>query len=398
MSSSFPKLTFNLFIFRKFPMRILILFLFSIVLISCSITSIDKGFIFNASDESDSQPIKWITSIGHNRSDASFVPAIIGSDIYASTSDGSIAKLNLCTGDMFWKVSVPARLSSGVGTDGFTVAVASEEGEVFSFDSNGKLKWSKKIGNWITDPPIVAFGIIVIKNHNCCIQAFDSETGECLWKLQHPYQTQMLSSIFPSRMILIEDLIFVGVFGGKVLVISISNGEIRWEGEVSSCPKFGHLDCLTNFIGTPHFSGNTLCAFSHQDRMACFNTLDEGKKVWSHDLSSIVDIAMDENLLYSISERNIVNAFKVKDGSSVWKQDKLKNRYLNNLSVSGNFLIVTAPEGYLYFLSKENGSLIKSHFLQGIKKGFTVSSISTIPNKGLIIQTESGHLMFFECF
>ncbi len=364
--------------------------------VSCSLLVNKKEFFLKQDCEQDKQSMaldfKWITSVGNILS-PNFGLAISGEDICISSPDGSIAKLNLFTGDMLWKILVPSKLSSGIATDGSTVIVISEDGEILAFNSDGKLKWIKRFEGGSSTPPIIGNDIVVIRTKNCHIQAFDINNGECLWKLSHPYNVSNVE--IPSRMILLENFIITGIFGGKLLAINILNGDVKWEGQISDCSDSSYQDYLLDIIGTPNLINNLLCAFSLKGTVCCFDIFDRGRKIWTYELSKVLDISMDEDYVYLISENNIISALNSTDGSIVWQNKELKaKKTLTNLSVIGNTLMVSDLTGHLYTLSSKDGA-IKGSFYSRKHNNFVRSSIIST-TQGFLMQTENGNLMLFE--
>ena len=60
---------------------------------------------------------------------------------YAAGRGGRVTRLDAASGRELWRVSLDIQLSGGVGSDGQTVAVGNEKGEVVALDANsGKLR------------------------------------------------------------------------------------------------------------------------------------------------------------------------------------------------------------------------------------------------------------------
>ena len=69
----------------------------------------------------------WVNALGD--SGLSLEPRAVGSNIFAASSDGTVASIDARTGADVWRAKLDVGLSSGVGTDGKYVAVASRENE-----------------------------------------------------------------------------------------------------------------------------------------------------------------------------------------------------------------------------------------------------------------------------
>src|SRR5688572_26921903 len=82
---------------------------------------------------SNPPPVKtlWTANIGTGDAFI-FTPAQVGDSLYVASRSGTVARLDAATGQPKWRVSLGARLSVGVGSDGLLVVVATDEGEVFA--------------------------------------------------------------------------------------------------------------------------------------------------------------------------------------------------------------------------------------------------------------------------
>lgn len=122
----------------------------------------------------------WTASVGSG-SGLGFAPTVLGESIYAATPDGSVGKFDLLSGRAIWKSSADAKLSAGAGSDGQTTAVATPDGEVIAFDDTGKIKWRARATSDVAIPPVVGYGVVVVRSGDYRIQAFNAENGERMW-------------------------------------------------------------------------------------------------------------------------------------------------------------------------------------------------------------------------
>src|SRR5687767_15862359 len=67
--------------------------------------------------------VAWRASIGAARTEL-MQPAVTENAVYAAAADGAVVRLAPDSGQVVWRSDVKTRLSAGVGSDGFTVVVA----------------------------------------------------------------------------------------------------------------------------------------------------------------------------------------------------------------------------------------------------------------------------------
>ena len=67
---------------------------------------------------------------------------------------------------------------------------------------------------------------------------------------------------------------------------------------------------------------------------------------------------MDTLGVYAADEKSAVVAFDRGSGASLWKQDKLYGRNVTAPALAGRFIAVGDLQGYVHFLSREDGSFV----------------------------------------
>lgn len=329
----------------------------------------------------------WSTSIGSG-SGLGFMPAIVNDAVYAATPDGSVAKVELSSGRILWKADADMDLSAGPGSDGVTTVVASPLGDVIAFDDTGKVKWKAKASSDVDIAPVVGYGAVVVRSGDYRIQAFNVETGERLWSLQRPGPALALRSA--AQMKLAEGLVITGLPGGKLLALNVGSGNVQWEGTVATPRGASDLERLTDVVGSPQLApGNLLCAVAYQGRIVCFNVSQGGRPMWAKDFSSVSGMTADSRFAYAPDQNSVVNAFALENGNNVWKQAALKNRKLTAPAALGGAVVVGDLEGYVHFLSTNDGSLLARRSVGG---GAIVSPLQATPS-GVLVQTGNGNLV-----
>lgn len=106
-------------------------------------------------------------------------------------------------------MKLDTQLSAGVGSDGVTTAVVARDGTVIALDETGEVKWRAKATSDVSIPPIVGFGVVVVRSGDYRIQAFNAQNGERVWSIQRPGPSLALRAA--SRMILAEGLIITAI-------------------------------------------------------------------------------------------------------------------------------------------------------------------------------------------
>jgi outer membrane protein assembly factor BamB len=331
------------------------------------------------------QPV-WTAAVGSG-SGLGFVPTVVGDAIYAATPDGFVGKFDLRSGQAIWHVSANSKLSAGAASDGTITVVATPKGEVIAFDDTGKIQWKAQASSDVTIPPVVGDGVVVVRSGDYRLQAFNVKTGERIWSVQRPGPALALRA--PAQMLMAAGLVITGLPGGKLLAIQLASGHVQWEGTVATPRGGSDLERLTDVVGAPTLAGSLLCAVAYQGRIVCFDVSAGGRSVWAQDFSSASGLTVDDRYAYASNQRSVVYSFALDNGSTVWKQDALKNRALTSPAVLSGAIAVGDLEGYVHFLARTDGHLLARLALGG---GAIVSPLQTTP-QGVLVQTGNGKLV-----
>ncbi|GGI16172.1 outer membrane protein assembly factor BamB [Oxalicibacterium faecigallinarum] len=296
----------------------------------------------------------WSASIG-KADKYVFTPALVDGNVYVASENGRISKLDLATGRSLWRIDTDTGLTAGVGSDGRTVVVVGEKGVILAYDSEGKQRWKAQATSEVLSAPAIGLGVVLIRSMDNRVTAYDADTGDRKWTVQ---RTAPPLSLRTAPGITISDgTAYVGFAGGRMLALMLTNGAPRWEVAVGDPRGVTELERIADISGTPVVSGRDVCAVAYQGRVACFDTAS-GSARWAAGLSSDGGVAVDERNVYVADEKGGVNAFSRMGGTSVWRNAQMTNRRLST-PVSFNDAVATGDfEGYIHFLSKEDGVLI----------------------------------------
>lgn len=296
----------------------------------------------------------WSESVG-KAGDYVFTPAVVGNSVYFTGRDGVLIKQE--GGKRLWKINVGQTLSAGVGADTKLVVVGTPKGDVLAYSTeDGKLVWQAKASSEILAAPAVSDAGVIVKSGDNRVFLFDAASGARKWVYQRA--TPSLAVRGAGAPIFADQYAFVGFPGGKLVALSLMNGAPVWEGAVALPKGATELDRVADVVASPVADGRQLCAVAFQGRIACFDMGQGGAMTWSRDISSAVEPVLDGRYLFAVDDKGVIYAMDRLSGSSVWKQDKLKGRKISAPIVRQGMVVVGDGEGYVHFLSREDGSVI----------------------------------------
>lgn len=329
--------------------------------------------------------VRWSASVGSGGG-YGFAPTVVSDAVYAATPN-SVAKIDLESGRVLWRVGPDMTLTSGAGSDGGTTAVAAGDGTVIAFDESGVEKWRARATSAVSVPPVVGNGVVVVRSTDYRIQAFDADTGEYRWDVQRPGPALALKTSM--QMLAAEGLIISGLPSGRLIAINATNGAVQWEAPVSVSRGATDLERINDVVGAPQVVGPLLCGVTYQGRMTCFDVSQGGRPAWDIAFSSHAGMTNDGRYAYVANQRDVVHAIDLMNGEQIWTQDALRNRRLAAPAVVPAAVAVGDFDGYVHFLSRTDGQLLGRLSVGG---GAILSPLVGTP-AGVLVQTGNGNLV-----
>jgi outer membrane protein assembly factor BamB len=182
--------------------------------------------------------------------------------------------------------------------------------------------------------------------------------------------------------------VVAGYPGGKLIALDLADGKLTWEATLALPRGATELERISDVGGVPLIEGGRICAAAYQGKIACFE-IASSNLIWSRDISSAHSIAGDSRYFYAADVDGMVVALDRNSGANIWKQDKLARRKLTSPVVVDGNVVVGDVEGFLHFISPEDGSMIGRFATDGTPINAIVPAAS---GKAIFVQTAGGNL------
>ncbi len=326
--------------------------------------------------------IVWQASVGSGERYV-FSPALETRAVTAAGSAGQIARFDAANGKLLARIESKHRLSGGVGSDGRLILVGTPKGEVVALDSAGKELWKAQLTSEVLSAPQVDQGVVVARSGDGRIYGLDAATGARKWVYQRTLPALTVRTHV--GVVISRGAVFAGFPGGKLVALSLANGNIGWEAAVALPKGATELERVADISSPPVLDGKQICAAAFQGRVACFD-LAKGTPIWARDISSISGLTMDGPGVYVADDRSAIVAYEKNTGASLWKQDKLYGRQISAPALTGKYIAVGDYQGQVHFLSRDDGSFAARIATDG-------SAIVAQPvalDDGVLVQTRNG--------
>ncbi len=312
-----------------------------------------------------------------------FTPAIAANSVYAAGATGQIVRFDAGSGKVLERIETKQRLAGGVGSDGRLVLAGTARGEVVAFEQGGKQLWKAQLTSEVLSAPQTDLGIVIVRSGDGRIYGLDAATGTRKWVYQRTLPALTVRTHV--GVVLYRDAVFAGFAGGRLVALSLNNGNVGWEAAVALPKGATELERVADISSLPVIDGRQSCAVAFQGRVACFD-LTKGTPNWARDISSVAGMAIDDRDVYISDDKGAVVAFEKRTGASQWKQDKLFGRRISGPAAIGKHVVVGDYQGYVHFLARDDGSFTARVATDG-------SAIIAQPialNDGVLVQTRNG--------
>lgn len=316
----------------------------------------------------------WNESIGKGAGDsgARLAPGVADGRLYAASIDGSIEAFDAATGRTIWQQRLGKRSGSGWRfwargdnslrwSGGPTVAgdllvVGGLDGQLYALSpQDGSERWHVQMTSEIIAPPAIANDTVVVRTNDGRLSAVSAADGSPKWIFDQ--QVPALSLRGASAPLIANGVVYDGFDNGKVVAVRLQDGVEVWTQTLSGAEGRTEVERLADVDGNLVSDGNSLYAVGYRGQVSAL-ALDSGRPLWQRDLSSYVGAAVSGATVVVVGADGNVWAFDRETGVNLWKQDQLKYRWLSAPAIDGKYAVVGDVEGYLHWLSLEDGKFV----------------------------------------
>lgn len=302
----------------------------------------------------------WSTGVGGGKKQLllrlGLGPSLDSGNVFAVSHKGEVIALSLETGRQLWVTNLKLPLSAGPVAGSGVVVVGSSKGNVVALDeATGKELWRVRVNAELLSAPAIGERIVVLRSVDGRLRGMDIKSGRELWSIEQP--VPRLSLRGTSTPVIARDVAICGFDNGKVMAVSLANGDTVWDTTLSSPHGRTELERLVDVDSAVRVVGEDVYAVGFQGRVAML-ALDSGQIWWAHDMSSNRGLTVDDETVYISQADGVVIALRQRDGSELWRNDKIRRRNLSTPAMTSTAIIVADYQGYVHWLDKKTGALV----------------------------------------
>jgi outer membrane protein assembly factor BamB len=300
----------------------------------------------------------WKTDAGEGAGEyvSGFEPAVQGDRLYVGNRDGYVMALDLTSGDKLWRSRTGNRLIAGPTVAGGLLLMGSRDGEIVALSAtSGEREWTAELSSEIIAAPAANDELAVARTLDGRLVAIDLATGKRRWTIERNVPTLTMRGT--SSPVIEGNTVYAGLDNGQVLALDVSTGEERWSQAIAFPSGRSELERIVDIDADPLLIGNELYAVSAGGQLASLS-VTSGRVRWKQPVASESALAYDERNIYTTDRDSDVWAVNRLTGGENWQQDVLKYREVTGPAVFGGDLVVGDYDGYVHWLSADDGSVI----------------------------------------
>jgi len=153
-----------------------------------------------------------------------------------------------------------------------------------------------------------------------------------------------------------KDIVVCGFDNGKVMAVSLATGDTVWDSALATRTAVLNWTAWSTWIPRSASSATTCSPPDIKAAPPCLPSIPARSGGARHvELSRL---GVDAENLFVTQSDGIVVALRQRDGSEIWRNDKLKRRGLSAPAVTSTAIAVADYQGYLHWLDKSTGTLV----------------------------------------
>lgn len=306
----------------------------------------------------------WSADIGASTSDyIGLVPNVGDATVYAAGPKGQVSAIAVDSGKREWEAALDVPISGAVGVGKRMVAVGTRGGKVMALARDtGKLVWTATVSSEVLAPPAVGDAMVVVQTVDGRLFGLSASDGKRVWVYERTEPALSLRGT--DAPIIADDRVLAGFASGRLSALRLEDGRPLWETSVAEPRGRNEIERLVDVDVPPLVFPDGVYAASYQGKLAAINPAN-GNVIWSRDASTHSGMASDGRNIYLTDDHGFVSAYDRRTGASVWKQEALHGRRLNGPTVFADAVVVADYEGYVHWLSREDGHFIARYRVDG---------------------------------
>ncbi|BBL71952.1 outer membrane protein assembly factor BamB [Methylogaea oryzae] len=303
--------------------------------------------------------VVWKDTVGegYDGHSLNLIPALDGDRLYVASHDGHVEARDKNTGQVLWAVDTGYPFSGGIGVGPGHLLIGTDNADMVALSAtDGALQWQATVSSEVLSIPKEDKGFVVIRCTDGRLYGLDAATGGRRWYFERPVPA--LSLRIMGGPAVAGGLVVDGYAGGKLVALKLEDGQVQWETMVAHPRGRSEIERLVDLGGEPAVQSDMLYLAGFNGGLAAVS-MAGGEVQWRIEtVSGDTGPVVSGRSLYLTDDDSDVWRFETNIGGDMWRQGDLHQRRLTVPAVFQNLVVVGDFEGYVHFLSQEDGHIM----------------------------------------
>lgn len=305
--------------------------------------------------------VLWSRSIGSggDRYLWKMHPAVLEDRVLVADVGGRLVAVDRRSGAILWSRTLDgATVASGVASGEGQAVVGTMEGQAIAFSPrDGSERWRVNLSSEVIALSRVVGNLVVARTNDGRLHALEADTGLLRWSAVRATPGLSLRGAHTPQML--PGRVLAGFDTGALVLLDAGRGQVLWETAVALPSGRSELERMVDLDGHIPLFRDAFIASSYQGRLTAVD-IDDGQLLWARSFSSFAgaDVHIESETLVATSSDSHVWGFDVRNGGDLWQQSALRLRGLTAPVALENSVVVGDFQGYLHWLSWQDGSLL----------------------------------------
>ena len=304
-------------------------------------------------DKKASMELIWENKVGDNEVN-NFNLVFTEEFVIAATSDGSVRKMKINSGETVWKKEFSQKIMIGVGGNIENILFIAEDGYLWCLDGKGEAIWKIFVDGEALTTPVINNDKAYVRLANYGILQVDLKQGDIDWRYIHASPSLTFNGT--SSLAFSDGIIYGGFGAGKLVAIHQKSGAFMWEATISQIKGVTDIERLNDVLSQPLINNREIYAASTSGDLTAIDRRNVNI-IWTRKISSFKNLAFDGFDIYLAHKSDSLYSLDSKNGKTNWRNADLQYRRVTNPIITGDYVAVGDFDGYIHLLNIESGAI-----------------------------------------
>ncbi|MBT7482288.1 MAG: outer membrane protein assembly factor BamB [Nitrosomonadales bacterium] len=304
-------------------------------------------------DKKASMELIWENKVGDNEVN-NFNLVFSEEFVIAATSDGSVRKMKINSGETVWKKEFSQKIMIGVGGNIENILFIAEDGYLWCLDGKGEAIWKIFVDGEALTTPVINNDKAYVRLANYGILQVDLKQGDIDWRYIHASPSLTFNGT--SSLAFSDGIIYGGFGAGKLVAIHQKSGAFMWEATISQIKGVTDIERLNDVLSQPLINNREIYAASTSGDLTAIDRKNVNT-IWTRKISSFKNLAFDGFDIYLTHKSDSLYSLDSKNGKTNWRNADLQYRRVTNPIITGDYVAVGDFDGYIHLLNIESGAI-----------------------------------------